>query len=275
MFFNKISRIPFKLLNKRFNTSGIPGNLPQPKVFTDPLDERKERKEKLAASFRLFSKLEFDEGVAGHITVRDPIYPDTFWVNGFGLDFSEINVSNLIRVDHEGKVVEGKYPVNAAAFSIHSRIHQSRPDVIAAAHSHSVYGKAFSTLGKLIDPYTQDACAFYNDHVLFSEYGGVAFELDEGKAIANALGPNKKAAILMNHGLLTVGSTVDECVWWYLSMEKCCKVELLIKNKSPNAIKNEAAIKQAYSIIGSKYAGWFQFQGIYRRIIKEYPDCLL
>ena len=275
MFFNKISRKSFKLLNKRFNTSGIPGNLPQPKIFTDPLEERKERKEKLAASFRLFSKLEFDEGVAGHITVRDPIYPDTFWVNGFGLDFSEINVSNLIRVDHEGKVVEGKYPVNAAAFSIHSRIHQSRPDVIAAAHSHSVYGKAFSTLGKLIDPYTQDACAFYNDHVLFSEYGGVAFELDEGKAIANALGPNKKAAILMNHGLLTVGSTVDECVWWYLSMEKCCKVELLIKNKSPNAIKNEAAIKQAYSIIGSKYAGWFQFQGIYRRIIKEYPDCLL
>ena len=181
----------------------------------------------------------------------------------------------MIRVDHEGKVVEGKYPVNAAAFSIHSRIHQSRPDVIAAAHSHSVYGKAFSTLGKLIDPYTQDACAFYNDHVLFSEYGGVAFELDEGKAIANALGPNNKAAILMNHGLLTVGSTVDECVWWYLSMEKCCKVELLINNKSPNAIKNEAAVKQAYSIIGSKYAGWFQFQGIYRRIIKEYPDCLL
>jgi len=189
--------------------------------------ERADLKKKLAASLRLFSKLGFDEGVAGHITVRDPEFPDTFWVNGFGLDFSEITVSNLIRVNHKGEVVEGKYPVNQAAFAIHSKIHQLRPDVNAAAHSHSVHGRAFSTLGKLLDPLTQDACAFYNDHSLYSDYGGVAFELDEGMAIAKALGPKNKAAILQNHGILTTGSTIDEAVWWFVSMEKCCRVELL------------------------------------------------
>lgn len=125
------------VLHKKF-LSTIPstgGNLPTPPVFHDPLEERQHRKQRLAAAFRLFSKYGFDEGVAGHITVRDTVDPDTFWVNGFGLDFSEVTVSNLIRVNHEGKVVEGSYPVNQAAFSIHSRIHEARPDVIAAAHS--------------------------------------------------------------------------------------------------------------------------------------------
>lgn len=251
-----------------------PSNLPRPRQFDTLEEERQDRKERLAASFRIFKKMEFDEGAAGHITVRDPIEPNTFWVNGFGLDFGEVAVSNLIRVNHEGTVIDGDLPVNAAAFSIHSRIHEARPDVIAAAHSHSVNGRAFSTLGKLLDPLTQDACAFHDDHVLFKEYGGVAFELDEGQAIANSLG-NKKAAILMNHGLLTTGSSVDECVWWYISMEKCCKVELLTAPHNPHPIKNENAIVQANSIVGSKFAGWFQFQGLYRQMCKEQPDCLL
>lgn len=254
----------------------IPGNLPQPEIFPTKALERADIKKRLAASFRLFSKFGFDEGVAGHITVRDPEYTDTFWVNGFGLDFSEICVSNLIRVNHKGEVVEGKYPVNQAAFAIHSKIHQERPDVNAAAHSHSVHGRAFSTLGKLLDPLTQDACAFYNDHSLYSDYGGVAFELDEGSSIAKALGPKNKAAILQNHGLLTTGSSIDECIWWYVSMEKCCRVELLaIKAGTPKLIANEESRKQAHSIVGSKFAGWFQFQGMYRRILKEQPDLLL
>ena len=254
----------------------VPGNLPQPPTFATKEEEREDRKKKLAASFRIFKQYGFDEGAAGHITARDPIEPDTFWVNGFGLDFGEISVSNLIRVDAAGKVIEGKYPVNQAAFAIHSRIHEARPDVLAAAHSHSIHGRAFSTLGKLLDPYTQDSCAFWNDHALYNDYGGVAFELDEGQAIANALG-DKKAAILMNHGLLTTGSTVDECVWWYITMEKCCKVELLLKDhqgKAPSMIKDENAIKQANAIVGSKFAGWFQYQGLYRKMVKDQPDCL-
>jgi ribulose-5-phosphate 4-epimerase/fuculose-1-phosphate aldolase len=83
----------------------------------------------LAAGFRLFSKFGFDEGVAGHITARDPEFTDTFWVNPFGVHFSLIKASNLIRCDHKGNVVEGDYPVNTAAFVIHSRVHPARPDV--------------------------------------------------------------------------------------------------------------------------------------------------
>src|SRR5690348_602918 len=144
-------------------TPGRAKNLPAPPKFEDPAQERRHRKERLAASFRLFARFGFDEGVAGHITVRDPEYPDRFWVNPFGVHFGHIRVSDLVLVDENGEVLEGKYPVNTAAFAIHSRVHAARPDVIAAAHSHSLYGKTWSSLGRLLDPITQDACAFYED----------------------------------------------------------------------------------------------------------------
>lgn len=252
--------------------------LPQLPTFPSFQKERIYRKRMLACAFRIFSKNQFDEGVAGHITVRDPEYPNTFWVNGFGVDFSEITVSNLIRCDCEGRVIEGgPLTINRAAFAIHSTIHRHRPDVVAAAHSHSLYGKTWSTLGRLLDPITQDSCAFYEDHGLYNSYGGVAFELSEGERIAQALG-EAKAVILQNHGLLTVGKdSLEECIWWFISMEKCCKVQLLAEaasqGKPLQLIPHEAA-KKAYGVIGTPYSGWYQCQMLIRKAMKEFPDCL-
>src|SRR5438270_10105572 len=96
------------------------------------------------------------------------------------MHFGRIRVSDLILVDHSGKVVEGHFEVNLAAFAIHSRIHAARPDVIAAAHAHSLYGKSWSSLGRLLDPLTQDACAFFDDHVLFDDYTGPGADTPEG-----------------------------------------------------------------------------------------------
>src|ERR1700738_939969 len=144
--------------------------IPAPPKFTSLEQERLHRKQRLAASFRLFAKFGFDEGVAGHITARDPEHPDHFWANPFGMHFGQIRASDLILVNHRGEVVEGKYPVNGAAFAIHSQVHAARPDVVAAAHAHSLYGKAWASLGKVLDPITQDSCAFYKDHSVFADF---------------------------------------------------------------------------------------------------------
>ena len=122
--------------------------IPSPPIHTTVEEERLHRKQRLAAAFRMFSKCGFDEGVAGHITARDPEKLDHFWVNPFGMHFSQIRVSDLILVDREGRVVEGDRMINAAAFAIHSQVHEARPDVVAAAHAHSVYGKSWSSLGR-------------------------------------------------------------------------------------------------------------------------------
>src|ERR1700709_1333191 len=187
--------------------------------FDSVEEERLHRKQRLAAGFRVFGKFGFDEGVAGHITVRDPEHLDRFWVNPFGMNFKHIRVSDLICVDHTGAVVEGDALVNGAAFAIHSQVHAARPDVIAAAHSHSLHGKAWSSLGRKLDPITQDACAFFEDHGLFDDFTGVVLDLDEGKRIGESLG-NNKAVILRNHGLLTVGHSVDAAVGAVITMDR-------------------------------------------------------
>jgi ribulose-5-phosphate 4-epimerase/fuculose-1-phosphate aldolase len=104
--------------------------------------ERLHRKQRLAATSRLFARAGFDQGLAGHVTARDPEFTHTFWVNPLSRHFGRIRVSDLIRMDETGAVMEGDQPVNRAAFAIHSAIHTARPDVAAAAHTHSTYGKA-------------------------------------------------------------------------------------------------------------------------------------
>jgi len=251
------------------NVFKIPG-IPK---FPTVEEERRHRKERLAAAFRLFAKFGFDEGVAGHITVRDPAQPDHFWVNPFGMHFRHIRASDLILVNAQGAVVEGKYPVNIAAFAIHSSIHRARPDVLAAAHSHSIHGKAWASLGRPLDPITQDVCAFFEDHVVFEDFTGVIYETSEGERIAKALG-NHKAAILRNHGLLTVGHTVDEAAWWFITMDRSCHAQLLAEAAGkPVLISRESALATR-QLVGTDQAGWFQFQPLWDMITREQPDLL-
>jgi ribulose-5-phosphate 4-epimerase/fuculose-1-phosphate aldolase len=234
-------------------------------------EERQHRKERLAAAFRLFGRFGFDEGVAGHITARDPELLDHFWVNPLGVSFSHIRVSDLILVNDSGDVVEGDAAVNRAAFAIHSQVHAARPDVIAAAHAHSVFGKSWSTLGRLLDPLTQDACAFFEDHALFDDYTGVVLDLEEGKRIAHAVG-DTKAVILRNHGLLTVGHSVDEAVWWFITMERSCQAQLLAEAAGTPVLIGEDAARLTASQVGSHLGGWFSFQPLYAEITREQPD---
>ena len=245
----------------------------KPPQFKSLEEERLHRKQRLAGAFRLFGLFGFSEGVAGHITARDPILTDHFWVNPFGMHFSHIRVSDLILVNHDGEVVEGEYHVNRAAFAIHSQVHALRPDVVAAAHAHSLHGKAWSSLGRKLDPITQDACAFYDDHGLFDDYNGVVYDTEEGKRIGVALG-TKKAVILRNHGLLTVGPSVDEAAWWFITMERTCQAQLMAEAAGkPISIEHENATL-THGQVGSTIAGWFSFQPLWDKILRDQPDFL-
>ena len=247
--------------------------IPAVPKFATVEEERRHRKQRLAAAFRLFAKFGFDEGVAGHITARDPERTDHFWVSPFGMHFRQIRASDLILVNAKGEVVKGNRLVNIAAFAIHSSIHHMRPDVVAAAHSHSLHGKAWATLGRLLDPITQDACAFFEDHVVFEDFTGVVHQTSEGERIAKALG-NHKAAILQNHGLLTVGETVDEAVWWFITMDRSCHAQLLAEAVGkPILIARESALATR-ELVGTHQAGWFQFQPLWEMITQEQQDLL-
>ncbi len=247
--------------------------IPHPPTFTRIEDERRHRQERLAAAFRLFARYGFDEGIAGHITARDPEFSDHFWVNPFGMYFGHIRVSDLVLVNDKGEVVKGDRAINAAAFAIHSQVHAARPDVVAAAHAHSLYGKSWSTLGRLLDPLTQDACSFYEDHSIFDDYTGVVLEPAEGQRIAQTLG-NHKAMILRNHGLLSVGHTVDEAAWWFITMDRSCQAQLMAEAAGKPILISPENARIAQTQVGTHFIGWFSFQPLYEWIVREEPDLL-
>ncbi len=235
-----------------------------PPEFNDPKDHRTYLKQRLAASFRLFAYYGFDDGLAGHITARDPIDKDTFWVNPLGKHFSNMCSSDLVRLNHHGDIVEGQALVNTAAFMIHSTIHAAKPDVNAVAHAHSKYGKAWSTQGRLLEPTTQDACLFFEKHCLFSAFSGVVHEVSEGEVIVGSMSDDDIAIILQNHGLLTLGANVDIAVATFVQLERACENQLLIDGtENKQLIPAEIARKTA-AFIGSELVKWGNFQPLYQ-----------
>jgi ribulose-5-phosphate 4-epimerase/fuculose-1-phosphate aldolase len=246
---------------------------PEMPVFASLQDERLHRKQRLAAAYRIFAHYGLNYGVGGHITVRDPILTDHFWVNPLAVDFSRIRVSDLILVNHEGKIIEGTRTINAAAYAIHSSIHRARPDVIAAAHSHSLHSTAFASLGRMLPAITQEACSFYKDHALYDGYGGVAADVSEGDMIARSLGQHK-AVICRNHGAFTVGHSVEEAVFWFLRMERAFQQTLLALAAGAPVEIDDATASLAAKQVGSHKSGWYSLTPILDKILAEQPDLL-
>ena len=163
-------------------------------------------------------------------------------MNPFGIHFFEVGITDLIRVTHDGKIVEGTNPVNAAAFAIHSRIHMAHPNINAACHAVLYMEKHGPRLGNAGSNYAR-FLAFYEHHNVFEQYSGLVLETSEGDEIAK-ITINKKALILQNHGLLTVGRFVESAAWWFITMERSCQAQLMansVNGKDIVRISNDAA----------------------------------
>ena len=241
---------------------------PQPPVFDDVEDERRHRKQKLAAAFRIFGKLGFDEGVMGHFSVRDPEHPDHFWINPFAVAFGLIKASDLMRVDYRGNLIEGEGYLHPGGLPLHSAILAHRPDVVAAVHTHSPYGKIWSSTGRLLEPISNEAAVFHGRHAIYDSFAG-----GEGVNLANALGENGRAVIMKNHGILTAGKTVDEAAYLFVSLEKVCREQIYARLLGqPQAIDDERATAAADRF--GPYSGWLNFQNMYQEIVREQPDLL-
>ncbi|RYP66308.1 hypothetical protein DL771_007890 [Monosporascus sp. 5C6A] len=193
----------------------------------------------MAAIFRFLARTGCTEGQSGHISVRDPEFPGLMWMNPLGRHFGMLNAGDMICLEiATGRVAGGNTsrPANAAGYLIHAAIHKRRPDdVHAVCHAHTVAGRAWSAFGRPLDVLTQDVCNFYGDaQALYAEYGGIVFGAEEGERIAEALGPRGKGAVLMNHGLLTVGRTVDEAGFLFGLLDRSCDIQLRVEAAAAN-----------------------------------------
>jgi ribulose-5-phosphate 4-epimerase/fuculose-1-phosphate aldolase len=160
--------------------------------------------------------------------------------------------------------VEGGGHINVAAFYIHAPIHEARPAIVAAAHCHTPHGTPFSATVTKLEPISQEACAFFDDHEIFDDEELDIRSTDGGKRIAAAMG-GTRAVILRNHGLLTVGASVDAAVGYFLLMERCAEVQ--VKARGARAISAESARRVHANF--DEVAAWQVFQWAQRTHIPD------
>jgi ribulose-5-phosphate 4-epimerase/fuculose-1-phosphate aldolase len=247
---------------------------PKPPEFATLAEERLHRKQRLAAVCRVFAKFRYEYGFAGHITVRDPEFPDLYWTNPFAMDFGRVRVSDLLLADHEGNVLEGSWSLNRAGFVLHSAIHQANPHVVASCHAHTTNGMAWAALGRKLDPITQTAASFYHEHTLITEEAGaVVVQKDAGANVAAAFG-NNKIAIHQNHGLFSAGrESVEEAAWWFIAAERACEIQLKAEATGhPLKMINDSAVEHSSKHLGTPFIAWLHFQPIYDAICRSDPD---
>ncbi|MEE2655073.1 MAG: class II aldolase/adducin family protein [Pseudomonadota bacterium] len=190
----------------------------------------------LAACYRLIEHYDMDDLFATHISVRAPGADDHFLLNPYGVHFSEITASSLVKVDLDGNIVQKTdHVINPAGFVIHSAVHSARHDAKCVLHTHTVAGMAIATMEDGLQPMFQKAMRFY-DGVAYHDFEGVAEDLDERERLVQDLG-EKNYLVLRNHGLLVCGPTIGQAFKEMFAMEKACKTQLAIMQAGGKVIK--------------------------------------
>jgi ribulose-5-phosphate 4-epimerase/fuculose-1-phosphate aldolase len=179
----------------------------------------------LAACYRIFDLLGWTEYIFNHITLRVPGPEKHFLINPFGLWYSEVTASNLVKIDLDGNTVgKSEYPVNKAGFVIHSAIHAVRPDAHCIMHTHTTAGVAVACQEQGITPNN-----FYGSQlhgrIAYHDFEGISVELDERPRLVKSLG-DRNVMVLRNHGLLVCGGGVAEALRRMLNVQRACEVQL-------------------------------------------------
>ncbi|MCW5625439.1 MAG: class II aldolase/adducin family protein [Burkholderiales bacterium] len=188
-------------------------------------DQEQALRVELAACYRIFAMLGWTELIYNHITVRIPGPERHFLINPFGLHYTEVTASNLVRIDLEGRIVgESHWPVNPAGFTLHSAIHSGIPDAHCVMHTHTTAGCAVagSRSGLSMDNFYS---ASLHGRVAYHDFEGITVHADEGPRVVRSIG-TAPAVILRNHGLLSWGATIPQAFTFLWTLQRACEIQV-------------------------------------------------
>jgi len=233
-------------------------------------DERHHRKTTCAIGYRIFGANRWGQMGDGHISARDPEFTDHFWVLDYGVPFTEATVGTLVLVGPDGTVASGvagspKGAPNTAGYNIHWPVLNARPDCVSAAHTHTAFGTPWSANVEPFRALSQESTSFVFDQSMFDDEEVEVLTVAGGERIAASIGATK-LCILRNHGVLTVGQTVEEAVGWFVLAERVAEVHV----KAPNgkAISDEAA-KIAAESMAPHGVGHRSFHWLARSLVPD------
>lgn len=258
--------------NNRLLSSEVPKQ-------SDLQAERLHRKQRLAASYRLFAELGFEVGVAGHFTARDPIETDHYWINPLGVPFSQIRVSDLLRVNGEGQVVEGDGLLNTSALDLHYELQRARPEVVGIAHLHGFHGRVWSSFGRLFEPIIAESSAFIGDQVIFQRNALRSADgaLEQDRQIVTRSFVEHFAThnllVWQNHGLWTTGETVESAAWRFIQADDSARAHLLAYAAGQPVVPEIDPADRAPKA-RREFFSWVNFLPLWDRISQQQPDLL-
>jgi ribulose-5-phosphate 4-epimerase/fuculose-1-phosphate aldolase len=228
----------------------------------------------LAAAFRLAVRMDLHEGVCNHFSL---MLPDgkRFFLNRFGLHWSEVTASNLLELDAEGNVLRGEGEFEKTAFYIHSRIHLANPRAACVLHTHMPYATALTLLeGGRLEMLEQNALRFHDDIAYDDMYNGLVVDKGEGDRLARELG-SKRVMFLANHGVIVVSPTVAEAFDLMYYLERACRLQVLARSTGGRLrpVRPEV-VRETYRLLladAPQYAG-AHFAALKRILDRQEPD---
>lgn len=181
----------------------------------------------LAAALRLAARFDLHEGICNHFSLVPPERPDAFLVNPFGKHWSQLTASDLLLVDHDGRMLEGEGELETTAFCIHSRIHREHPRAACVLHTHMPYATALTMIedGELAWA-GQTSLNFYDDVAYDRVYNGLVLDNSEGDRIAAAMG-DKRVMFMANHGVIVIGRSIAEAFDDLYYLERACQAQVI------------------------------------------------
>lgn len=232
--------------------------------------ERAHRKRMTALGYRIFGAMRWGQLGDGHISARDPELTDHFWLLDYGIPFREATVDALVLVGPDGRVVEGGIDrgtgaVNVAGYNIHWPLLMARPDVVSAAHTHTGFGTPWSANVAPFQPISQESCAFVFNQSMFDDEELEVASVDGGRRIAEAAGTSR-LCILRNHGLLTLGGSVEETVGFFVMAERVAEVHVKAPDAKPISIDGA---KTVAAELDDPLTGFRSFQWLVRDLIAD------
>ena len=204
----------------------------------------------LAAAYHLAVIYGWTDIILTHFSARVPGADNQFLLNAYGLMFDEVTASNLVKVDHEGNIIEDitGMGINQAGFVIHGCVHELRADAQCVLHTHTRAGIAVSAMKQGLLPLSQHSTRIVAE-VTYHDYEGIALDLDERTRLARDLGPTSRCMVLKNHGLLTLGSSVRDAFMLMYNFEQSCRIQVdaMAAGRDQVTLISDATVKHTHA----------------------------
>jgi ribulose-5-phosphate 4-epimerase/fuculose-1-phosphate aldolase len=227
--------------------------------------------QELACALRILAGSGFGENIAGHITWADATTPN-LWANPWGKWWEEVQASDIVAVDPDGHVVDGRWDVTPAVF-LHTELHRARPDARIVIHNHPYFATLLAAMGEAPRLVHQNSCIFDGELGVVDEYDGSIDDASSGARLAERVG-SASGVLLVSHGVIVTGPTIQEATYKAVTFERMCRMtyDVLRAGREPVEIPEPA--RASMKALLKRNAPRVYWEGAVRQLLRDQPEVL-